>query len=96
LRDIPIRESGISLVRSFYLVVHLSVILMILLDVTSAAHSVFFAGNFKMPNITLQSKKKMHSIDGTGYFINAPHNRFGLSLQCHKRLMYRNLFDLVS
>jgi len=45
-------------------------------NVTSAAHSVFFAGNFKMPNITLQSKKKMHSIDGTGYFINAPHNSF--------------------
>ena len=65
----------------FYLIVHLSVILIIPLDVTSAAHSLFFSGKFKMPNITLQSKQKLLSIEGTGDFINAPYNRFGLSLQ---------------
>lgn len=67
--------------RLFYLIVHLSVILMILLDVTSAAHSLFFTGKFMMPNITLQSKENMRSIEGSGEFINAPYNRFGLSLQ---------------
>jgi hypothetical protein len=66
-----------------YLVIHLHVILMILLDVTSAAHSAFFAGKFKMPNITLQSNDKMLSIGATGSFINAPYNRFVLSLQWH-------------
>ena len=67
---------------------HLSVILMRPLDVTSAAHSLFFTGKFKMPNITLQSKDKMLSISGTGDFINAPYNRFGLFLQWHGRLMF--------
>jgi len=43
-------------------------------NVTSAAHSAFFTGKFKMPNITLQSKDKMLSISGTGDFINAPYN----------------------
>jgi hypothetical protein len=46
------------------------------LDVTSAAHSMFFSGKFKMPNITSQSKERFRSIDGTGVFINAPYNRF--------------------
>jgi len=45
-------------------------------NVTSAAHSVFFSGNFKMPNITLESDDKMLPIDGTGEFINAPYNSF--------------------
>jgi hypothetical protein len=45
-------------------------------NVTSAAHSVFFAGNFKMPNITQQSKDVLRSINGYGVFINAPYNSF--------------------
>jgi len=45
-------------------------------NVTSAAHSVFFTGNFKMPNITQQSKDKLRSISGHGDFINAPYNSF--------------------
>jgi len=45
-------------------------------NVTSAAHSVFFTGNFKMPNITEQSNDKLRSISGQGNFINAPHNSF--------------------
>jgi len=45
-------------------------------NVTSAAHSLFFSGKFKMPNITTQSKEKFRSIDGTGVFINAPYNSF--------------------
>jgi len=45
-------------------------------NVTSAAHSQFFTGKFKMPNITLQSKEKLRPIDATGVFINAPYNNF--------------------
>jgi len=45
-------------------------------NVTSAAHSVFFAGKFQMPNITQQSKDILHTIIGSGEFINAPHNSF--------------------
>jgi len=45
-------------------------------NVTSAAHSFFFTGRFQMPNITLHSQDKMRSINGTGDFINAPHNSF--------------------
>jgi len=45
-------------------------------NVTSAAHSTFFTGKFKMPNITLESKDQMLSIDGIGEFINAPYNSF--------------------
>jgi len=45
-------------------------------NVTSAAHSVFFTGKFKMPNITQQSKDKLHSISAHGKFINAPFNSF--------------------
>jgi len=45
-------------------------------NVTSAAHSMFFAGNFKFPNITTQTKENFHSIAGTGVFINAPYNSF--------------------
>ena len=62
----------------FYRIVHPSVVLMRPLDVTSAAHSMFFSGKFTMPNITLQSKDKMRSISGNGNFINAPFNRFDL------------------
>ena len=57
--------------------IHLLVVLTTLLDVTSAAHSVFFTGKFKMPNITQQSTDKLRSITGYGEFINAPFNRFG-------------------
>jgi hypothetical protein len=45
-------------------------------NVTSAAHSVFFTGNFKMPNITQQSNDKLRSMTGQGDFINAPYNSF--------------------
>jgi len=45
-------------------------------NVTSAAHSMFFSGKFKMPNITSQSKDRFRAIDGTGVFINAPYNSF--------------------
>lgn len=45
-------------------------------NVTSAAHSMFFTGNFMMPNITLQSKDKLRSISAHGDFINAPYNSF--------------------
>ena len=78
-KDTPIQDSGILLVCFMsYLMVHLSIFLMIPLDVTSAAHSEFFSGTFMMPNITGQN---LLSIKGTGKFINAPGNRFGLSLQ---------------
>ena len=88
-RDTPIQDSGISLVCFLsYLIVQVSVILMIPLDVTSAGHSLFFTGKFKMPNITLQSKEKMRSIDGTGNFINAPYNRFDLCFRWGGRLMF--------
>jgi hypothetical protein len=45
-------------------------------NVTSAAHSLFFAGKFKMPNITQGSKDLLHPIIGHGEFINAPYNSF--------------------
>jgi len=45
-------------------------------NVTSAAHSVFFTGNFQMPNITQQSKDKLRSMSGHGDFINSLHNNF--------------------
>jgi len=45
-------------------------------NATSAAHSLFFSANFKMPNITQQSKDTLHHIIGKGEFINAPHNSF--------------------
>ena len=95
-RDTPIQHYGISLVYFlFYLIVHLPVILMIPLDVTSAAHSIFFTGKVNMFSITT-IERKMYSIDGIGSFINAPYKRFGLSLQWHGWLMFRNLVDLFS
>ena len=60
---------------------HLLAILTIPLDVTSAAHSLFFAANFKMPNIT-------QPLIGHGEFINAPHNRFGTYLQDYGRSVF--------
>jgi uncharacterized protein YjhX (UPF0386 family) len=45
-------------------------------NVTSAAHSFFFEGKFKMPNITQQSNDTLHSITGKGVFINAHYNDF--------------------
>ncbi|KAF8817120.1 hypothetical protein BYT27DRAFT_7229078 [Phlegmacium glaucopus] len=45
-------------------------------NVTSAAHSVFFSGNFKTPNITQQSRDILRPITAHGQFINAPYNSF--------------------
>jgi len=45
-------------------------------NVTSAAHSLFFAAKFKMPNITQKSKDVLRPMIGHGEFINAPHNSF--------------------
>ena len=64
------------------------------------AFHILFTGRFKIPNtsITLQSKEKMCSIDGTENFIlNAAYtgNRFPLSLQWHGGLMFCQFSFLI-
>jgi len=75
--------------------VHLPAVLTIPPDVTSAAHSAFFVGKFKTPNITQESKDVLRPITAHGEFINAPYNRFGIFLHWYGRLC-PNLIDLAS
>ena len=67
------------------------------LDVTSAAFHILYwqVQDASAQYITLQSKEKLRSIDGTWDFIMPPYNRFVLSLQWLGRSIFWNLVDLV-
>lgn len=75
---------------------HFLVILTIPLDVTSAAHSLFFAAKFKMPNITQKSKDVLRPMIGHGEFINAPHNRFGCFQDYGRSVFWSGPFSFLT